>query len=115
MSDENVRVPYEVPAEAFPAGVLHNTVRDRFHPVVFRPAPMPSCVDVESGAMRHRSKMHHAEGFATLAEAEAHIAAHASWRATGIVWEWDGVAEPRITHWFTLTAGQILAIAEGGR
>ena len=84
----------------FPAGVLHNTATDRYHPIVFRPAPMPSGVDVESGALRHKSRGHHTEGFPSMAEADAHIAARDAWVPTGLVWEWNGDGVPALVHWF---------------
>ena len=84
----------------YPVGMLHNTATGRYHPIVFRPAPMPSGADAEMGAMRYRSRGHHTEGFATLAEADAHIAERPEWTASGLAWEWDGTGVPALTEWF---------------
>lgn len=82
------------------AGILRNAATDRYHPIIFRPAPMPGGADAEMSARRYRSAGHHTTGFATLAEAEAHIAEHPEWTATGAAWEWDGEGVPALTSWF---------------
>ncbi len=45
--------------------MLHNTAKDRWHPILFRFDPTPS------GMSRHKSKNHHTEGFDNRADAEA--------------------------------------------
>ena len=46
--------------------MLHDTEHDRWHPVVFEEKPLPGNPD---NPIRHKSKMHHTEGFATRDEA----------------------------------------------
>ena len=53
--------------------MLHNEKLDRFHPLFFRPAPMPGGKDADMMAQRYRSHGHHTDGFATLEEAEEYM------------------------------------------
>lgn len=87
----------------FPAGIIVNTATGRFHPIVFRRAPLPSHYS-EPGPQRHKSIGHHTEGFATKDDAIAHIEAHSDWRNTGMEWEWDGSDVPAIVWWFNSPA-----------
>jgi len=49
---------------------LHNTQTDRFHPILFCESPLPGLLPAEK-PVRHRSKSHHTQGFATRDEALA--------------------------------------------
>ncbi len=49
-----------------PAGILINTKTDRFHPIVFRLDPSPSDHATNPEYQRHRSALHHTEGFDSL-------------------------------------------------
>lgn len=85
----------------FPAGVLRNTKASLFHPIVFRRAPMPSEGGCDENAVqRHKSIGHHTDGFATLAEAQAHIATQKNWEDKGVVWAWDGEESAHMVFWF---------------
>ena len=85
---------------SFPAGVIHNTTTNRYHPVVFYAAPKPS--EAGESVVRHRSKGHHMEGFATMDEANAFIASQPTWRLYDVIWEWDGNEVPAIVFYFPL-------------
>ena len=52
-------------------GMLLNTKTHRWHPILFRPAPMPG--DPEMKIPRYKSKGHHTEGFETEDEALGYI------------------------------------------
>jgi hypothetical protein len=89
--------------ETFPASVIHNKATGRYHPVVFYPSPKPS--EAGDTVVRHRSKCHHTEGFATMAEACEFITAQPTWRMYDVMWEWDGDGVPVIVFWFPLARG----------
>ena len=85
----------------FPAGILHNTTADTWHPFYFCLSPRPS--DEENGVvMRFRSRAHHTEGFASEAEAREYMPIQTNWKDTGLVWEWDGEDIPTITADFAV-------------
>ena len=84
----------------YPTGMLKNTATGRFHPIVFRPAPMPGGSDLDASAQRYKSLGHHTEGFATEDEAIASIKAQPTWDWTGVAWEWDGNDVPATVEWF---------------
>jgi hypothetical protein len=52
--------------------LLHNPLAQRWHPVLFYESPLPG-PDTPDKPVRHRSKGHHTEGFATREEALAYI------------------------------------------
>lgn len=83
-----------------PTGLLKNIATGRFHPILFRPAPMPGNADGESPAQRYRSKGHHTTGFATVEEAVTYVKANPDFTWTERVWEWDGTGVPALTEWF---------------
>ena len=82
-----------------PAGILQNTASGRYHPIVFRAAPLPSESYSEFGPMRYKSRGHHTAGFDTAELAVAEIKAR-GWSWTEMVWEWDGEGVPAIVSWF---------------
>lgn len=84
-----------------PVGMLLNEKTKRYHPIVFRPAPMPSQTDKEYGCLRHRSKGHHTDGFDSLEEAMKFISEHSSWMFYDLTWSWDGIEIPAITTWIS--------------
>lgn len=84
-----------------PAGVIFNKATGRWHPVVFRPAPMPGGSDAGEAFQRYRSAGHHTAGFAAAGEADAYIAERPEWTATGASWEWDGTGIPALTAFFS--------------
>jgi hypothetical protein len=88
------------------AGILLNTATGRYHPIIFRPAPMPGGAIASMSAQRYRSAGHHTTGFATLAEAEAYITEHPEWTATGATWEWDGEGAPALTEWLAASRAE---------
>lgn len=49
---------------------LHNVKTDRFHPIVFREAPLPG-LPGDDVPIRHKSQGHHTRGFDTRNEAIA--------------------------------------------
>jgi hypothetical protein len=87
----------------YPTGILQNTKTGRFHPIAFRPAPLPSEADRDMGALRHKSIGHHTAGFETLELAKADIADR-GWKDCGTVWEWDGEDVPAMIEWFSTQA-----------
>lgn len=50
--------------------MLHNVRANRWHPIVYCESPLPGPVDAAK-PVRHKSKGHHTEGFATREEAIA--------------------------------------------
>lgn len=90
--------------DKLPAGLLHNLATSRWHPIIFRYNPPPSG-DLEY-ARRYKSIGHHTKGFDMLAEAQAHIAEHADWVDTHIVWDWTGEDTPAMVEWFPKNLGQ---------
>lgn len=51
--------------------IVKNTATGRFHPFVWRPAPLPSDDHTPSLLPRYKSKMHHTAGFETFEQAQA--------------------------------------------
>lgn len=91
--------------DIFPTGILKNTALNRFHPILFRMAPMPGGVGLDSSVCRYKSYGHHTEGFETLELAEKHIADNFEKQrlyATGVVWDWDGKDVPAIVTFFAV-------------
>lgn len=85
------------------AGMLHNTKTDRYHPIFFRLAPMPSGADDSMGAWRHKSFGHHTNGFNTLSEAQNHLTAACAsgeHQPCEMMWDWDGEDIPALVEWF---------------
>ena len=82
-----------------PTGLLLNTATSRYHPIVFRPAPLPGGVEIMGGT-RYRSKGHHTDGFPTKDGAVAWIREQAELTLTGCVWEWNGTDVPAMTEFF---------------
>jgi hypothetical protein len=82
---------------SYPAGLLHNTSTDRWHPILFRHAPPPSG-DVTS-ASRYKSIGHHTEGFKSKQEALDHIKANDTLEWMNTVWDWDGSETPAMVIW----------------
>lgn len=80
-------------------GMIHNVKTDRWHPVIFRDAPMPGPNGYALG--RVRSHGHHTTGFATRAEAEANVECHGHLQGVPFdrycVYEWDGEGIPALT------------------
>jgi hypothetical protein len=85
----------------YQGGILRNKATGRFHPILFRPAPMPGGADVESGALRHKSLAHHTDGLDTLEEAREWLAARADTTDSGAVWDWSGYGTPAMVEWFS--------------
>lgn len=50
-------------------GMLHNTVAERWHPILFIYNPLPSSAGDVDEPIRHKSKSHHTIGLATREEA----------------------------------------------
>lgn len=78
------------------AVIVHNTAAERYHPVLFRPAPRPSDrTETDRSTLgevvRHHSLAHHTAGFPTRLDAEAWIGGEpARYRASGVVLDWNG-------------------------
>jgi hypothetical protein len=83
-----------------PSGILLNTATQRFHPIIFREAPMPAGADDNWSHQRYKSLGHHTVGFDTLEEAQAYIKSDARLFDSGAVWEWDGIDIPAMVSWF---------------
>jgi len=84
-----------------PVGFLKNAQTNRYHPIIFRPAPPPSG-DEDLTAKRYRSAGHHTEGFVTLEEALECVRQQPQLTNVSVVWEWDGKDIPAMTEWFSL-------------
>ncbi len=95
----------------YPAGMLTNTKTGRFHPIIFRDAPMPGNADDAWAARRYKSLGHHTVGFDTLEEAQAHIKAEPRYWDSGAFWEWDGEDVPAIVHFFAMPRADAPATA----
>jgi hypothetical protein len=81
--------------------MLHNTGKDRWHPILFDAAPLPGG---ESSIVRHRSRMHHTDGFDTREAAEKNARDDLAQKIPGCrlalerVIEWDGEGVPALTE-----------------
>jgi hypothetical protein len=85
--------------------MLLNTKDNRYHPILFRLAPMPGNADANALAQRYKSKGHHTEGFATFDEAVAHIdekRKEHGYQVAPLIMEWDGEGVPMMVQWFAL-------------
>ncbi len=92
---------------SYPTGILINTATGRFHPISFREAPFPGGQQ-PPGGRRHKSIGHHTEGFATMADAEAWIAANPDRiEATGRTWQWDGKDVPAMVEFFGVRGAEV--------
>ena len=80
----------------YPTGIIVNTDTNRFHPVSFRPAPMPGNSDVP----RYKSIGHHTAGFDTIEEAETWINENDNCIMTSNRYQWDGVGIPALVDFF---------------
>lgn len=85
--------------------LIQNTATSQWHPVLFVEYPLPG-EDSADKPVRHRSKAHRTDGFATREEAEANckseLAAgipHLRFEL-GTVFYWDGKGVPAIVHFF---------------
>lgn len=85
-----------------PTGYLLNAITKRYHPIVFRVAPMPGDADASMSAQRFKSIGHHTDGFDTIELAQAHVAEprELPWTDVGVVWEWDGTSTPAMVEFF---------------
>ncbi len=86
-------------------GILYNDKLKRWHPIVFREAPMPGSPDVDK-PVRHKSAGHHTIGFETREAAIEHINSRLlpelQGGRTDIAQDfpWDGEGIPAIVHFF---------------
>jgi hypothetical protein len=87
--------------DQFPVGMLHNTATNRYHPIVFRPAPSPGNGSGPTKAFRYRSKGHHTVGFDTKEEAMRSITDQPAFEWSGLELAWDGTDVPAMTWWFS--------------
>lgn len=89
--------------------MLHNKTTNRYHPILFGYSPPPSG-DLDSGAQRYRSRVHHTDGYDTRDEAmngAAQLADKcqpAECALAGDI-EWDGEGVPAMTLWFAKLDG----------
>lgn len=88
-----------------PAGILRNVLTGRFHPIVFRYAPLPSS-PMRPAVERYKSQGHHTEGFYTEEEAVTFVKAHLEWTLTSCRWKWNGEDVPAMVEFFGLTDRQ---------
>ena len=92
--------------------IVVNTATGQFHPIVFEEKPLLG-PPAEDEPIRHKSKMHRTEGFATREEALAHVndevmpalkeCSIGEPRACveeGSDFEWDGEDVPDFVHFF---------------
>jgi hypothetical protein len=83
-----------------PAGILIHEKTGRFHPIIFRPAPLPGGDKLPHGVERYRSLGHHTLGFDTKEAAQRSIQAHPGLVLTSQTWQWEGEETPAITWLF---------------
>lgn len=77
----------------YPTGYLKNIKTNRWHPILFRPGPLPG--DSSMVEARWKSKGHHTIGFDTLEQAKAHVAENPdNMIDIDAHWEWDAEKEP---------------------
>lgn len=81
----------------YPTGILKNMETSRFHPISFRPAPMPS-----GAAPRYKSLGHHTDGFDTLDGAEDWISGNDNCLKVQRLYEWwpADIPLPALTDFF---------------
>lgn len=85
----------------YPSGILKNAKTGRYHPIVFRRAPMPSEGFADQNQVqRHKSIGHHTDGFDTIEQAEDHLRQSPETEDKGARWDWDGETMPALVHWF---------------
>ncbi len=80
------------------AGMLLNQKTGRFHPIVFYPSPKPS--EADDKVVRHRSRCHHNDGFATEDEARQWPPDRTDVTWTDLQFTWDGETSPAMTFYF---------------
>ena len=73
-----------------------NTATERFHPISFRPSPMPS-----GAAPRYKSLGHHTEGFDTKIEAIDWVKSEERMLLTTREYAWDGEYVPAMIDFFS--------------
>jgi hypothetical protein len=76
----------------YPTGIIINTETGRFHPVVFRPAPLPGGSELP----RYKSLGHHTTGFDTEDEAIAWAKEGPDRSFIDHRWEWNGKDVPAL-------------------
>lgn len=90
-------------------GMLHNTARNRFHPITFRHSPTPSD-DLAGSFSRYKSGVHHTDGFIDQAEAAEFI--RGAWYFQELpqcvikiekCFAWDGEGVPAMVFFFDRT------------
>jgi|GEM_PF-3985947 len=84
----------------FPTCLLKNTATGRFHPISFRPAPLPG----GSSIPRYKSIGHHTEGFDSVEAAKEWVTTKvvegkAVDKTTTVV-DWDGNGIPAMVEFF---------------
>jgi hypothetical protein len=89
----------------FIVAMLHNTVNDKYHPIVFRYAPPPSG-DLENKAQRYKSAGHHTEGFDSreiAVEAAKIIASKCGEAELALEGDilWEDLEMPALVLWFS--------------
>lgn len=98
-------------------GMIHNTKNDTYHPVVFSEHPLPGPPE-DGKLVRHKSKMHHTNGFATREEALANargelaerVAEHFSGKPRFCLakdFPWDGEGVPAMVVFFVEVNGEM--------
>jgi hypothetical protein len=96
-------------------GIIHNTKKSRWHPVIFVEHPLPGPPD-QNKPVRHKSKAHHTEGFPSREEAlnqASGMAKKLEPEAIGTVslalekdFEWDGEGIPAVIVFFAVQNGK---------
>jgi hypothetical protein len=82
------------------AGILKNTKKGTFHPILFRASPRPSDDCLQH--CRYKSAGHHTHGVTPLEHAREFLAEQKQ-KDTGLVWEWDGEDVPAMIMDFGIT------------
>jgi hypothetical protein len=83
-------------------GIIKNTAADTFHPVCFRPAPLPS--QTTAPLERYKSSGHYTAGFEMIEQAQAEIdrllTTRPDDRDSGRLYGWDGQGVPALVEFF---------------
>jgi len=84
--------------DIYPTCILLNTLTKRWHPIAFRPYPLPGPSGENHG--RYKSIGEHREGFGTIEEALQHINGTEEFRLVGNIYGWDGKDVPAMVEIF---------------
>jgi len=91
--------------------MLHNTLTNRWHPILFSESPLPGSPDADK-PIRHKSRGHHTAGFDTREEALKWIDENKSKTPGSRLcldkdFDWDGIDIPAMVVFFAERDGKL--------